>query len=726
MASYTLYSWLRQGLGSSSTSNVLELSTEVIEKKDAGTEVKMSGPTQLIKLAGPSIVQGINKAAIKKKHPHSDATSFNSEYLSFIEFHEADFPWRFTLAASDKNKLFPWLFLLTLTEEEFSEAGIVNRQSFIQLKEVPSIYQNENLKKDAVLWAHVQSFNSDDSENDHARIISPRQLEKGKTYHNFLVSLYSTNEDSKDGKKETVRDLKSSSKIPYFYRWKFSTTQAPSFGDLKDQLESGAATKTDEEQKKENKLPLIDCRELFLDTSSEKFFEMPTLLFPMDTVLKPISLNNTNIKKSQLPKYGSKYGNDKKPWFVSINNDPRYRVITQFGIQLVREHQEEWVDLIWNLVETFKEDSALYRKALFAATISNKLHNKHIKNRSFQSLLTFTRPIHTKIAIDSVGTVDAHLKNSLQSKASAEPTSSRLIRKRKKSQLDFKNYEKTTNKNQLYENDNTLSNAEDLLTQSYVDRLKKIKEGNESAKQGINVSTINFPLKQALLPELPIADFSDYIDNNLTIDISVFDYFRKYRPDLILPNTEDIPNNSISLYKIHQQFIECILLGMNEEISRELLWREVPIGLKNTLFRKFWDHVDFEDFHTNKTAQNIHPINDWQEELGKNTINSPSIVILIRADIIRQYPEVIIYAKKDSSVEFPLFRELLDRHTLLVGINLTKANLEQEEWSLIITERPGALEFEYKNDEPKTTSAQWAAHRIKKPDKVTINLNGLL
>src|SRR5262249_25403930 len=58
---------------------------------------------------------------------------------------------------------------------------------------------------------------------------------------------------------------------------------------------------------------------------------------------------------------------------------------------------------------------------------------------------------------------------------------------------------------------------------------------------------------------------------------------------LLLPGVEGIPDNSVMPFRVDAGFIESFMAGLNDEMSRELLWREFPTDLRGTYFRQFWD-----------------------------------------------------------------------------------------------------------------------------------------
>ena len=127
--------------------------------------------------------------------------------------------------------------------------------------------------------------------------------------------------------------------------------------------------------------------------------------------------------------------------------------------------------------------------------------------------------------------------------------------------------------------------------------------------------------------------------------------------EYFLPNLKFIPNNTISLLKPNQPFIESYLVGLNHEFARELLWREFPTDQRGSYFRQFWDVAGFVDTQgldpktLAESLKDIVQIHRWQgsSALGTHPNKlSPDeqVVLAIRGDLLKRYPNTFIYAQK--------------------------------------------------------------------------------
>ena len=70
---------------------------------------------------------------------------------------------------------------------------------------------------------------------------------------------------------------------------------------------------------------------------------------------------------------------------------------------------------------------------------------------------------------------------------------------------------------------------------------------------------------------------------------AMYAHLRDISKELLIPNLDLIPPNTISLLETNPKFIESYLVGLNHEMARELLWREYPTDMRGSYFRQFWE-----------------------------------------------------------------------------------------------------------------------------------------
>jgi hypothetical protein len=149
-------------------------------------------------------------------------------------------------------------------------------------------------------------------------------------------------------------------------------------------------------------------------------------------------------------------------------------------------------------------------------------------------------------------------------------------------------------------------------------------------------------------------------------------------PAWMLPGIDKMPMNAATLVQTNPRFVEAFMVGLNDSLVRELLWREFPLGLTATYFRNFWGGANPDIPTIDSFDRNGH--------LGDDTADHASggnLVLLIRADLFRRYPNTVVSAMKatwndatklrgiDSSTrKWPLFRGTIGTDLNFFGFNV--------------------------------------------------------
>lgn len=185
--------------------------------------------------------------------------------------------------------------------------------------------------------------------------------------------------------------------------------------------------------------------------------------------------------------------------------------------------------------------------------------------------------------------------------------------------------------------------------------------------------------------------------------------------EYLMPGLKYITDNSVSLLLANQKMIEAYMLGVNYEINRELTWRGYPTDQRGTPFRHFWDFANglqggnFKALASNQGLMDIHPVHKWRtgptqtgalSAVGANssrtTPPSNQIVLTIRGELLRRYPNTAIYAAKakwhpsgrnivrpllstdisadmedTNKIRKPIFTARVEPDVFLVGFDLT-------------------------------------------------------
>ncbi len=177
----------------------------------------------------------------------------------------------------------------------------------------------------------------------------------------------------------------------------------------------------------------------------------------------------------------------------------------------------------------------------------------------------------------------------------------------------------------------------------------------------------------------------------------MYSYLAKYDRERFLPGIGQLPPDSITLLETNSRFIEAFMIGLNYEMNRELLWREYPADQRGTPIRKFWNWADGD-------ADLLQPIHRWTTGgLGvhvRGTGQGGQIVLLLRGQLLRRYPNTIIYAWRAKGGKLkdppaagdilePVFRGAFDPDVSFAGFDLDDTRLtEGDGWFFVLQEQP--------------------------------------
>jgi hypothetical protein len=198
----------------------------------------------------------------------------------------------------------------------------------------------------------------------------------------------------------------------------------------------------------------------------------------------------------------------------------------------------------------------------------------------------------------------------------------------------------------------------------------------------------------------------------------MYEALRDISQDFLFPGLDKVPTNTVTLLEPNAKFVESFLVGLNAEMGHELLWRNYPTDQRGTYFHQFWDTEDAKD-------EDIIAITQWGDrKLGDNSPNSTgALVLLIRGELLRRYPNTVIYAVpailKDGKLALstdttkerhPLFRGTLKPDVTFLGFRLSDTEALGEPpndpngWFFVIQQQPTEPRFgmdEAKFDKPE-------------------------
>jgi hypothetical protein len=181
----------------------------------------------------------------------------------------------------------------------------------------------------------------------------------------------------------------------------------------------------------------------------------------------------------------------------------------------------------------------------------------------------------------------------------------------------------------------------------------------------------------------------------------MYEALRDLSPEFLLPGVGSILTDTVTLLNSNPRFIEAYMVGLNHELSAELLWREFPGDLRGTAFHRFWDTRG-----ASETIAQLPAIRSWNPAaaLGSNFAGGEQLVLLIRGELLQRYPDALIYAVKARTLstlgteeQLPLFRGRIEPDITFLGFKLTdeeaRGGATSRGWFFVIQEQPTAPRF---------------------------------
>ncbi|MDP1678662.1 MAG: hypothetical protein Q8L02_00805 [Candidatus Nitrotoga sp.] len=585
-----------------------------------------------------------------------------------------------------------------------------------------------------------------------SRLLCPRKLKPNEHYLACVVPAFKVTESkSQDG--VVARKLEPAWKqsdvdvvgLPVYYQWEFSTAAEGDFEDFiarlkkPDQLDekiqetffrrmdvSGLLGET-------ATLDIISALELELETKpGQNSVDKQILDDAMRELKTRINDSQENTDNVPLPIYGSRYipnnfsgipslNDDLPVWLRTLNTDPRYRVAAALGTQIIQRQQEQLMAAAWEQATGLDAVNQMMKQKQLGREVTNSFY-KRLEKLTAATFMQITQPIADAV---SHSVQSAILKNT-----AAHRNAKRVSEEPIKQNIEGKSILSACGRRMFRPHGRLIrqgivSDEQKLQLKSYVAsrivisgppsgplspiildpvkvartlRMKSLVPDDtfrDEMQARLDVSRGLQSLKMVTRAgEAPSAGDQDPLgaitDVPLSFPQPMYEPLRDLFQEMLIPGLDQIPNNSLVILKTNPAFIEAYLVGLNHEMSRELLWREFPTHLGRTYFQKFWD-----DRGSGKSDVDIDEIIKWNSELGKNIAGEKGDlwVLLIKGDLLMRYPNTIIYAQKNGQNTFPVLRVNPVPGVTLLGFSINPPPDQNDGWSFVIEEHPTETRF---------------------------------
>ena len=723
------------------------------------------------RLYGPGDVIGIDPREIIRTDPRHLTPDFPPHLFPTIEFVRADFPWLFTPAAPNGDKLRPWIVLIVV-EKSAAELTVTPSRPLPMLQCAAS--QLPDLAE-SWLWAHAQFTGAAGEpvkfEQTVSRLICPRDLEpSGGTNTGYLACLVPAFDIGRkaglgaaitagdEAELKPAWDVMTGGKIslPVYYSWEFATAaREGDFEDLVGQLIPGViAPKLNASKQPEAvvmdvsdpgyDLPRIQGATLgvpsalrvqsltipewpeSLESSPETSFKsfQDNLRRVLETPPGTVQLDATPAMVQPVPPpiYGLRQAkvsetDSSSPlsptapaWLRKLNLDPRFRVAAALGAQVVKQQQEQLVASAWRQAGELADVNRWLRQKQLAREVTRSVFEKRLKVLTPESLAQITAPAAAPIATSpsasnavsqdalpvssplpsplSQAIVSAPFRriarpqSPLARRAAAPGAEQPALQLRDALGTMSAGFTASQNFTDPVETPG-LKNPGGALSDAVVEpRLDELADAmaEESAatlsrldptvtfarerRARIRLPTPDTPTQPtgASMSDKPAAapattDRTDRQDPLAQLHLTptfpqpMYEPLRDLFRDMLLPGLDELPNNTIRVLRAEPRFIEAYMVGLNDELNRELLWREFPTDLRGTYFRQFWDVRSqlgsVMSAADRESLYDIPPITDWDADLGFNMSSQRGrdlVFLLIKGDLLLRFPTALILA----------------------------------------------------------------------------------
>jgi hypothetical protein len=162
---------------------------------------------------------------------------------------------------------------------------------------------------------------------------------------------------------------------------------------------------------------------------------------------------------------------------------------------------------------------------------------------------------------------------------------------------------------------------------------------------------------------------------------------RERGQEFVLPGLDKLPPETVTVVKANNRFINSFMIGLNHEMSRQLLWRGYATDQRGTYFRQFWDPSSRVAPPGETTPPDLHDLSRLDQWLASRLLRTGEgasasggdLVLVVRGELLRRFPDAIVSAVEatptappglGTSELFPVFTGGLPPDVRFYGFDL--------------------------------------------------------
>lgn len=424
------------------------------------------------------------------------------------------------------------------------------------------------------------------------------------------------------------------------------------------------------------------------------------------------------------PLYGSHHTGqqtvpeDPNSWLTTLNLEVRRRVAAALGARYVQLEQEFLMARAWEQVGQIRQANRLLAATELAAAAAEQAQRKHIGPLDTADLITTMAPVSTRMRLAEAVVAPTTLATAL----SASPlltgaTSTAFARLTRRGGALARRVGRVSG-------DGTEPGAGSVIVQELH---HMITDGDHPGPDPdrlpgeLRAEVSPLPLQLLRMADrIPTESWARRTPDDArplrpimahpTFTVPIAEELLARWPEWALPGIGALPADSVTPLETNPEFVAALLVGLNHEFNRELLWREFPTDQRGTAFARFWP-TDGPD---------VDEIARWPvgEPLGGQlrTGGEGNLALLVRGELLRRFPGTALLAVPGENgalpAEFtgqPGTPLALDESTVLyLFANLSTTRARAEDWFFVFREPMRGTQFGFDSGPQPDPMDTWA------------------
>jgi len=402
-----------------------------------------------VDMLGAGDVVGFERQMISRVEPAAGAAEFEPNYFPFVEFVDADFPWRYALRIDQAGRRLPWLALLALRASEFEFVT----KSAGPLPSVRILDPSNCLPNLDQSWAFAHVHVAHPGEQPapdlaalvagrpdlhFSRLMAPRKLEANTAYTLVLTATTEAGRLAGLGRREQPTPFDKPAwgpgvaaglELPVYFQSRFTTSSLADFELLARRLKP---------YRIDAGSPLAAPVEAFAGAPGHyagyanpaATFEIQDALMRADRSVQPVNtdpqlqaLLKVTLEKEiageqvgagadgpdkedpliAMPPYGWRFRKQKTldagaaaqgRVVDRVNLDLKFRHVAGLGAETVRRNQEKYMGLCWAQYDAVVAANQAIARLRAAREMAASLRVRRIEKLDAQVVVTLAEPLH--------------------------------------------------------------------------------------------------------------------------------------------------------------------------------------------------------------------------------------------------------------------------------------------------------------------------------------------